>query len=217
MWVHDEPGSIFILPFDHCMDEHDSLAVFRYRDPRMLSELINRRMVEDISEVSEQVHQIQARAALLHRDTRRTPVMRSLPRGGDGRVTPLAGKGGTSKRGLAQGSVAVEETSSGRGDDISSRLVRLAKVPKNEKMLKEASVRPLVHLATSTVRTFELICSSRRTHVLLSAETVEDMKSYGASLSMGIRRHEVRESRTVPRLSARVARKLRDGISNSFI
>ena len=36
------------LPFDHCSDEHDSLAVFQYRDPRMLLELVDRRMVVDI-------------------------------------------------------------------------------------------------------------------------------------------------------------------------
>src|SRR5271157_3168263 len=49
MWVSDEPDSINALPFDHCTDEHDSLALFRYRDPRMLIELVDRRMVEDVS------------------------------------------------------------------------------------------------------------------------------------------------------------------------
>ena len=51
MWVSDSDSkSIGTLPFDHCSDEHDSLAIFQYRDPRMLLELIDRRMVEDISE-----------------------------------------------------------------------------------------------------------------------------------------------------------------------
>ena len=45
MWVSDEPDSVYALPFDHCSDEHDSLALFRYRDPRMLLELVDRRMV----------------------------------------------------------------------------------------------------------------------------------------------------------------------------
>jgi hypothetical protein len=50
LWVSGEPDSIKALLFDHCSDEHDSLALFRYRDPRMLIELVNRRMVTDISE-----------------------------------------------------------------------------------------------------------------------------------------------------------------------
>jgi len=50
MWVSDEQDSVNALPFDHCVDEHDGLALFCYRDPRMLLELVDRRMVEDISE-----------------------------------------------------------------------------------------------------------------------------------------------------------------------
>lgn len=45
VWVADEdPASTF----DHCSDEVDSLAVFQYRDPCMLAELVDRRIVEDI-------------------------------------------------------------------------------------------------------------------------------------------------------------------------
>ena len=51
MWVCDKGASSpNSLPFDHCSDEHDSLAVFQYRDPRMLLELVDRRMVVDIAE-----------------------------------------------------------------------------------------------------------------------------------------------------------------------
>src|SRR5208283_1041495 len=50
MWVADkESSSASVLPFDHCADEHDSLVLFQYRDPRMLLELVDRRMVVDIS------------------------------------------------------------------------------------------------------------------------------------------------------------------------
>jgi hypothetical protein len=46
MWATSKESSpIEGLPFDHCVDEHDSLAVFQYRDPRMLRELTDRRMV----------------------------------------------------------------------------------------------------------------------------------------------------------------------------
>ena len=50
MGGRQESSSPNALPFDHCSDEHDSLAVFQYRDPRMLLELVDRRMVVDISE-----------------------------------------------------------------------------------------------------------------------------------------------------------------------
>jgi hypothetical protein len=51
MWVSTREGStVDALPFDHCADEHDSLAVFQYRDPRMLRELADRRMGTDIRE-----------------------------------------------------------------------------------------------------------------------------------------------------------------------
>jgi hypothetical protein len=57
-------------------------------------------------------------------------------------------------------------------------------VPKNEKVLEDAAVQPLVHLAISTVRTFELAYSEGRTEVLLSAATVEDMREYAKLLSL---------------------------------
>ena len=61
---------------------------------------------------------------------------------------------------------------------------RLVAVPKMEKVLDDSSVQPLAHLAASTVRTFELVYSSGKTEVLLSAETVDDMKKYASLLSL---------------------------------
>ncbi len=49
------------------------------------------------------------------------------------------------------------------------------------------------HLAAPTVRTFELVYSGGRTDILLSAETVEDMRKYAGLLELGVRRNEVRE------------------------
>ncbi len=50
MWVADkQSSSASVLPFDHCSDDHDSLAVFQHRDPMMLLELVDRRMVTNIS------------------------------------------------------------------------------------------------------------------------------------------------------------------------
>jgi hypothetical protein len=62
--------------------------------------------------------------------------------------------------------------------------VRLVAVPKMEKVLEDSSVQPLAHLASATVRTFELVYEGGKTEVLLSAETVDDMREYSALLSL---------------------------------
>jgi hypothetical protein len=49
MWVGND-SDLMQLPFNHCADTEDSLVVFRHKDPRILIELVERRMVEDISE-----------------------------------------------------------------------------------------------------------------------------------------------------------------------
>ena len=68
--------------------------------------------------------------------------------------------------------------------EVSSNLVRLVAVPKMEKALEDSSVQPLARLASSTVRTFELIYRDGRTDVFLSAETVEEMRRYAGLLAM---------------------------------
>jgi hypothetical protein len=93
-------------------------------------------------------------------------------------------RGATSTRAFILACTAGEKAVSGSGDDISSELVRIAKVPKNEKILEDASVQPLAHLAAPTVRTFELVYSGGKTEVLLSPETVEDMRNYAGLLSL---------------------------------
>ncbi|MDG6921521.1 MAG: hypothetical protein JRN59_08325 [Nitrososphaerota archaeon] len=48
MWVGD-PRQLFSLPFKDCYDELDRLGTFVYRNPWMLVELVERRMVTDVS------------------------------------------------------------------------------------------------------------------------------------------------------------------------
>src|SRR5207245_1907867 len=48
LWVGD-PRMLSTLPFKDCHDEFDRLGVFVYRNPWMLAELIERRMVEGVS------------------------------------------------------------------------------------------------------------------------------------------------------------------------
>jgi hypothetical protein len=180
MWVSDDPGSINSLPFDHCVDEHDSLAIFQYRDPRMLIELVDRRMVQDISKYLDGYTKSRLEPPSFIATPEELRSYIHLP-AGETAVSLSSLGGGTSTRGFTLASVDGEEANLG---DVSSKLVRLEAVPKMEKALEDSSVQPLVHLASSTVRTFELVYSDGRTDLLLSAETVEDMREYAGLLTL---------------------------------
>ena len=56
--------------------------------------------------------------------------------------------------------------------------MKLSRVPKIEKVLRESEIQPLPHLASDTVRSFEIIYSSGKTELLFSARTVDDMRRY---------------------------------------
>ena len=72
-----------------------------------------------------------------------------------------------SKREFSQGKVEEdEETKASQSSDISSKLVRLVKVPTTDEVLEDAAIQPLSHLAAPTVRTFELYYSGGKTEVL---------------------------------------------------
>jgi hypothetical protein len=183
MWVSDEPDSLYALPFDHCVDEHDSLALFRYRDPRMLLELVDRRMVVDMSEYFDRYTRSRLEPPSFIVTPEELQSYVHLP-AGETAASLRSLEGGTSTRAFILARIAGEKAASGSGDGSSSELVRLVKVPKNEKILEDASVQPLMHLAAATVRTFELVYSGGRTEVLFSAETVEDMRKYTGLLSL---------------------------------
>jgi len=180
MWVSDDPGSINALPFDHCVDEHDSLAIFLYRDPRMLIEFVDRRMVQDISKYLDGYTKSRIEPPSFIATPEALQSYVHLPAGETAMSLSSLG-GGTSTRGFTLVSVDGEEA--GRGE-VSSNLVRLVAVPKMEKVLEDGSVQPLAHLASSTVRTFELVYSGGKTDLLLSAETVDDMKKYASLLTL---------------------------------
>jgi hypothetical protein len=187
MWVGKaDSNSVDALPFDHCSDEHDSLCVFQYKEPRMLRELVDRRMVEDMGEY-------------LNRYTRsrlEPPSFMVTPEGLESYVHLPAGemveplhsiKWGTSARGYTRARVGDNGSGDDSGDsglrnDISSRFVKLATAPKIEKILEDSSVQPLDHLSSATVRTFELVYASGVTELLLSAGTVEDLRKYARLL-----------------------------------
>ena len=200
MWVGDDPGSINALPFDHCVDEHDSLAVFLYRDPRMLLELVERRMVEDISKYlgGYTRSRLEPPSFIVTPEELQSYV--HLP-AGETAMSLSSLAGGTSTRGFTPAAVDGEDANLG---EVSSSLVRLMAVPKMEKALEDGSVQPLAHLASSTVRTFELVHKGGKTEVLLSAETVEDMKKYASLLGLVYGRLRLEQDDAAPRFLRRL-------------
>jgi hypothetical protein len=179
MWVSKEDSSrVDVLPFDHCSDEHDCLAVFQYRDLRMLHELVGRRMVTDIGEYLDRYTKSRLEP----------PSFMATPEGLESFIHLPAGEmveslrsltWGNSARGYNRAKVQGDaKPDSGLREDVISSIVRVAGVPKMEKILEDDSIQPLAHLASATVRTFELVYSAGHTELLLSAETVDDMRKY---------------------------------------
>ena len=164
MWVADKVSSaVSVLPFDHCSDEHDSLAVFQYRDPRMLLELVDRRMVVDISEYFDRYTKSRMEPPSFLVTPEQLVSYIHLP-AGDVAKSLSSLQGEESKREFSQGKVEEEdEVKASQSSDIDSKLVRLVKVPTTEEALDDVSVQPLSHLAAPTVRTFELVYSGGRT------------------------------------------------------
>ena len=177
MWVGSrDPRQTIALPFEHCADEHDSLALFLYRDPRMLLELIDRRMIEDITRYLDSYTGSRVEPPSFLLTPEELPCYIHLPAGGlVGSLNSLSW--GTFGKGLIRGNVAGEGQAKSR-DDIDTTLVRLAKVPKIEKALDDRDIEPLAHLASTTPRSLELVYSERKTDLLLTARTVDDLRAY---------------------------------------
>jgi hypothetical protein len=183
MWVSSKEGSsVDALQFDQCSDEHDSLAVFQYRDPRMLRELVDRRMVTDIGEYLERYTKSRLEP----------PSFMVTPEGFASLVHLPAGEQVGSLRSVSWGNSArgydrakVEggaKPDAGLREDVTSSVVRLAEVPRMERVLEDSAIKPLGHLPSATVRTFELVYAAGHTELVLSAETVEDMRKYAGLL-----------------------------------
>ena len=196
MWVCDKGASSpNSLPFDHCSDEHDSLAVFQYRDPRMLLELVDRRMVVDIAEYFDRYTRSRMEPPSFLVTPEELVSYIHLPAGEVAKsLSSLEDE--ESKRDYTQGKVEEdEETKASQSGDVSSKLVRLVKVPTTEEVLADSAIQPLAHLAAPTVRAFELVYSEGATEVLLSAESVEDMGKYAQLLNLvyGSMKYEARD------------------------
>lgn len=136
MWVtRKAPSSIHSLPFDHCFDEHDGLAVFQYRDPRMLLELVDRTMVEDISGYLDRFTGSRLEPPSLIVTPEELASFVHLP-AGDQVASIGSLNRATLARGFTRGAVAGEVRSSGVKEGTTSRLLKITKVPKSRRFSK---------------------------------------------------------------------------------
>jgi hypothetical protein len=205
MWVNDRDSkSIGTLPFDHCFDEHDSLALFQYRDPRMLLELIDRRMVEDISEYLGRYtgSRLEPPSFIVTPEELKSYIHLPVAEG----VESLHSVDWmTPKKSFGKGNLGGEEpVYAGGPPTVPAEVVRMVKVPKFVKTLEDGVTQPLDHLASTTVRTFELVYSQGSTEILLSAKTLDDMGRYADLFNQVYGELELQKADKLPALLARL-------------
>lgn len=181
MWVGDLQ-QLSLLPFKDCYDEHDRLGVFIYRSPRMLVELVERRMVEDVSSyfMSYAGSRQEPPSFLITQEE--VPYYLHLPVA----KTPDFLKSITEKTAYSSEvpSGEVEGTDAQSGSAAAAyaisnfRLLRLTKIPEITEPLKDDDAERLSQLPSPTVRGFEILFDGGKTEILLSSKTGSDAREY---------------------------------------
>jgi hypothetical protein len=206
IWVGEGGSSPTVLPFDHCADEHDCLAVFEYRDPRMLLELVNRKMVEDISEYLDRYtkSRLEPPSFIVTPEELRSYI--HLPAGE--RIASLRSVNWeTSKREFSKGKVGGGDPEySGGPPEVPATVVRIAKVPSTKKVLDDSIVQPFDHIASTTVRTFEVAYCGGKTELILSARTLDDMGRYAGLLNQVYGELELEKANSRPAFLEQLSR-----------
>jgi len=173
MWAGN-PGLLSSLPFKDCYDEFDRLGVFVYRNPWMLAELVERRMVEDVSSyiMSYASSRLEPPSFLVTQEELpyyiHLPAVRTANFLKSINKTPYSAEIGTGQ----------VEGSEPRGELAGSTVLRLAKVPTITEPLKEKEAERLSMLPSSSVRGFEILFDGTATEILLSSRTAREMEEY---------------------------------------
>ena len=173
MWVGD-PRHISSLPFKDCYDEHDKLGTFVYRNPWMLSELVERRMVEDVSAYVLGYARSRLEPPSFVITQEEIPYYLHLP------VAPQSSflKSVSWKQhstDIREGGVEGGER---RREGTPAKLLGLTKLPWIGEPLKDKEVERLSQLASSTVRGLEVVFENGRTQVLLSTRSERDAQEF---------------------------------------
>ena len=190
MWVGDREQLKGLHTFKNCVDETglDSLAVFTYRDPRMLKELMWRRLAVDLGEYFGRYHgggRMEPPSFLLA--TEDLPYYVHVPAGSftsmirSIRFAPPSSVSVESEQGVE---VAVFEGS--EVDMLPEKkaggmvLLGAPTLPLLTEDFKEDDQKAamLKQLASVTRRTLELVYDGGKTQVVLGAETAKDLGEY---------------------------------------
>ena len=177
MWVGD-PRQLSTLPFKDCYDELDRLGTFVYRNPWMLVELVERRMVEDVSShiMSYARSRLEPPSFLITPDEIpyfvHLPIVKeqgALKSVAFTQYSPVVSKGG----------VEGAEESEGRG---AAKVLRLTEVPLIKEPLKEKEAERLSLMSSPTVRSLEVAFTPGKTDFLISSHSMPDLNRYLAVL-----------------------------------
>ncbi|MDG7009137.1 MAG: hypothetical protein JRN06_13085 [Nitrososphaerota archaeon] len=177
MWVGD-PRQLSTLPFKDCHDELDRLGTFVYRNPWMLAELVERRMVTDVSSyiMSYARSRLEPPSFLITQEE--IPYYLHLPVAKTGFLKSLTERTAFTEIGTGGVEGGGEETENARG----SKVLRLAKVPDITEPLKDASAERLALLASPNTRGLELVFGDGHTDLLLSSRSEQDAQEYLSTL-----------------------------------
>ncbi|MDE1852738.1 MAG: hypothetical protein KGI38_03200 [Thaumarchaeota archaeon] len=180
MWVGD-PRQLSSLPFKDCHDELDRLGTFVYRDPWMLVELVERRMVTAVSPyiMSYARSRLEPPSFLMTQEE--IPYYLHLPVTATEGFLDSLGKRSSYSPDIQPGHV---EGGDGNGESptvaVSSRVkvLGLAKVPKIDEPLEDERLERLALLPSASVRGFEVLFSGGASQMLLSSRTERDATEY---------------------------------------
>jgi hypothetical protein len=173
LWVGD-PTMLSTLPFKDCHDEFDRLGVFVYRNPWMLAELVERRMVEDVSAyiMSYASSRLESPSFLITQEE--VPYFLHLPIAKQiDFLKSVSWKQHSAE--LREGGVEGDEP---RAEEAPSQVLNLARVPWIGEPLKEKEIERMSLLPSPTERGFEIIFEDGRTKFVLSSRTERDAKEY---------------------------------------
>jgi hypothetical protein len=174
MWVGD-PDSLLALPFKDCHDEHDRLGVFVYRDPRMLVELVERRMVLDVTRYLLSYTGSRQEPPSLLITQEEIPYFVHLPVARTPDFLKSIGNRAVYTSEIRSGRVEGEEA---KENTAVGRVLRLANVPEISEPLDEKESERLAFLPASSVRGFEVLFQKGETQILFTAKTTHDMQEY---------------------------------------
>ncbi len=209
MWVGD-PRLLSTLPFKDCHDDHDRLGIFTYRNPWMLAELVQRRMVEDVSSyfMSYAGSRLEPPSFLitqeeipyyLHLPVSKVPdFLKSVGARASFSVEVPLGSSEETGEEPEEPEQVVPKTAT------DSKVLRLTKVPEIKEPLEKEDAERLALLPSQVVRGFEVVFEGGATQILLSARNQREMDGYLGVMSSVYGQLEVVETSAKPAFLAQI-------------